>query len=163
MHSDSAALVACRPAGAVAIWGSAITMLYNCTQLQVRPMSDMIPHNAMIVVADGVGARFFRTAGHKGRLDLMARGDLKPQHLLDDGPSGHRPKESSHQETVEATFVKQLANELYRLAHAREFTALVIIADPRTLGTLRPLLHQEVQERVIREVAKSLTNASDGP
>jgi protein required for attachment to host cells len=123
-------------------------------------MSEMIPHNAMIVVADGIGARFFRNSGHEGRLHLTVDGDLKPHHLLNEGPSGHRPKESSHQQTDEATFVKQLANELYRLAHARELTALVVIADPRTLGTLRPLLHTEVQERIIQEIAKTLTHAS---
>ena len=119
-----------------------------------------IPHQALIVVADGVGARFFRNAGGSGKLQLTSEGELKPSHLGSDGPSGHRPKDSSHQETDEATFTKQLAHELYRRAHAEDFAALVLIADPQTLGQIRPLLHKEVQDRTVREVHKTLTKAT---
>lgn len=119
-----------------------------------------IPHKALVVVADGVGARFFRNTGDSSKLQLASEGELKPSHLGSDGPSGHRPKESSHQETDEATFAKQLAHELYRQAHAKEFAALVLVADPQTLGQIRPLLHVEVQARIVREVHKTLTKAT---
>ena len=71
-----------------------------------------------------------------------------------------RPSEQSHQETDEATFAKQLAKELYRRAHSGDFAALVLIADPQTLGQIRPLLHKEVQERLTAELGKTLTKAS---
>ncbi len=119
-----------------------------------------IPHKALVVVADGVGARFFRNTGDTGKLQLASEGELKPSHLGSDGPSGHRPKDSSHQETNEATFTKQLAHELYRRVHANDFTALVLIADPQTLGQIRPLLHKEVQARIVREAHKTLTKAT---
>ena len=119
-----------------------------------------IPHKALIVVADGVGARFLRNTGDASKMHLISEADLKPAHLTSDGPSGHRPKESSHQATDEATFTKQLAHELYRRAHADDFTALVLIADPHTLGQIRPLLHKEVQTRIVREVHKTLTKAT---
>ena len=67
---------------------------------------------------------------------------------------------SSSQETDEATFAKQLAKELYRRAHSGDFAALVLIADPQTLGQLRPTLHKEVQDRLLFEVGKTLTKAS---
>jgi len=120
----------------------------------------LIPHKALIVVADGTGARFFRNAGQESKISLSADGELKPSHLLDDGPAGVRPKESSHQETDEATFAKQLAKELYRRAHSGDFAALVLIADPQTLGEIRPTLHKEVQQRLISAIAKTLTKAS---
>jgi protein required for attachment to host cells len=123
-------------------------------------MADKIPHNALIVVADGTGARFFRNAGHEGKILLSAEGEFKPTNLLDDGPAGMRPTESSKQETDEATFAKQLANELYRRAHSGNFAALVLIADPQTLGQIRPTLHKEVQDRLVSEVGKTLTKAS---
>jgi protein required for attachment to host cells len=123
-------------------------------------MADKIPHNALVVVADGTGARFFRNAGHGNQVALSAEGEFTPTHLLDDGPAGKRPPESSHQETDEATFAKQLAHELYRRAHRGDFAALVLIADPQTLGQIRPTLHQEVQERLVAEVGKTLTKAS---
>ena len=123
-------------------------------------MSGKIPHNALVVVADGTGARFFRNKGQDFKVSLAADGDFKPTHLNDDGPSGHRPPESSNQETDEATFAKQLANELYRRAHSGDFAALVLIADPQTLGQIRPSLHKEVQAKLVREVGKTLTKAS---
>ena len=123
-------------------------------------MTNKIPHNALIVVADGTGARFFRNSGHENKIALSADGELRPSNLLDDGPAGRRPPESSHQETDEATFAKQLAKELYRRAHSGAFAALVLIADPQTLGQIRPTLHKEVQDRLVAEVGKTLTKAS---
>lgn len=120
----------------------------------------IVPHNALVVVADGTGARFFRNTGKDGTISLMAEGDLKPVHLLNDGPAGRRPPESTAQETDEATFAKQLSKELYRRAHSGDFTALVLIADPQTLGQIRPSLHKEVQDRLVDELGKTLTKAS---
>jgi protein required for attachment to host cells len=123
-------------------------------------MADNIPHNALVVVADGTGARFFRNTGHDYKVLLEAEGAFNPANLLDDGPAGHRPPESSKQETDEATFAKQLAKELYRRAHSGDFAALVLIADPQTLGQIRPSLCKDAQSRLVSEMAKTLTNAS---
>ena len=119
-----------------------------------------IPHNALIVVADGTGARFFRNSGHENKVSLSAEGELKPTDLRDEGPAGKRPPKSSNQETDEATFAKQLAQELYRRAHSGNFAALVLIADPQTLGQIRPILHKEVRDRLTFEMGKTLTKAS---
>ncbi len=123
-------------------------------------MTDKIPHNALIVVADGAGARFFRNAGQVFDVKLKADGELSPSDLDSDGPSGKRPPEETGKENDEATFAKQLANDLYRRAHLGEFAALVLIADPQTLGQIRPQLHKEVQSRLVGEHAKTMTKAS---
>ena len=123
-------------------------------------MADKIPHDALVVVADGTGARFFRNSGQELSVTLKADGELKPAHLENDGPSGKRPPGSSGQENDEATFAKQLAHDLYRRAHQGDFAALVLIADPQTLGQIRPLLHKEVQSRLVVEHGKTLTKAS---
>jgi protein required for attachment to host cells len=124
-------------------------------------MSHIIPEKALVVVADGTGAKFFRHASHSlGKHTLTADGGFGPSRLLHDGPAGKRPPEQSHQETDEATFAKQLAHELYRRAHSGDYAALVLIADPQTLGQMRPLLHKEVQSRVVLEIAKTLTKAT---
>lgn len=120
----------------------------------------LIPHKALIVVADGTHARFFRNMGRETKLQLSAEGELKPAHLLHEGPAGRRPKDSSPQETDEATFAKQLAQELFRRVQNRDFEALILIADPQTLGEIRPSLHKEVQSRLKSEIAKTLTKAS---
>ncbi len=123
-------------------------------------MSHIIPDKALVVVADGTGAKFFRHASHQfGKHKLAPDGEFKPRRLAEQGPAGHRPPEQSRQETDEATFAKQLAHELYRRAHSGDFAALVLIADHGTLGQMRPLLHKEVQSRVVLELAKTLTKA----
>lgn len=58
-------------------------------------MADKIPHNALVVVADGTGARFFRNSGHENKVSLLAEGEFNPTNLLDDGPAGKHPRESS--------------------------------------------------------------------
>ena len=121
--------------------------------------TNKIPNNALVVVADGTGARFFRNSGQPNKISLKADGEFKPTDLLDEGAS-RAPTESSSKENDEATFAKQLANELYRRAHSGDFAALVLIADPQTLGQMRPTLHKEVQERLITEIGKTFTNAS---
>jgi protein required for attachment to host cells len=123
-------------------------------------MTDKIPHNALIVVADGAGARFFRNAGQVFDVKLKADGELGPSDLNSDGPSGKRPPEETGKENDEATFAKQLAHDLYRRAHLGEFDALVLVADPQTLGQIRPQLHKEVQSRLVGEHAKTMTKAS---
>jgi protein required for attachment to host cells len=39
------------------------------------------------------------------------------------------------------------------------YAHLILIADPQTLGRIRPLLHKETQERLIKDLAKDFTNA----
>ena len=112
------------------------------------------------MVADATSAPFFRNAGHGDTVALAAEGEVTPANLRDDGPAGKRPTESSHQEIDEATFAKQLAHELNRRALSGDFAALVLIADPQTLGQIRPALHKEVQDRLVSEVGKTLTKAS---
>ena len=121
--------------------------------------ADKIPHDALVVVADGTGARFLRNAGQDNKISLKAEGEFKPTNLLDEGGSG-MPTESSSKENDQATFAKQLGNELYRRAHSGDFAGLVLIADPQTLGQIRPTLHKEVQDRLISEIGKNFTNAS---
>jgi protein required for attachment to host cells len=120
---------------------------------------NVVPHNALVVVADGVGARFFRNIVANDESSLTLEQEFNPSNLLDDGPSGMRPPESSRQETDEATFAKQLAHELYRCAHSGQFASLVLIADPQTLGQMRPILHKEVTDRLLFDLAKTLTSA----
>lgn len=117
------------------------------------------PPNAFIVITSGAEAKFFRNDGTARDIKLKHVGDLSPQNLDNEGPSGSRPPESSQQETDEATFAKQLAQHLYTKAHRGDFDHLVLVADPDTLGEIRPILHQEVTQKITSEVAKTLINS----
>ena len=41
-------------------------------------MAEKISHNALVVVADGAGARFFRNSGHEYKVTLSAESELGP-------------------------------------------------------------------------------------
>ena len=45
---------------------------------KVADMSILVPHHALIVVADGVHAKFFRNSSHDGKPVLSSDGELKP-------------------------------------------------------------------------------------
>lgn len=121
--------------------------------------SSKCPAKAFVVVTSGAEAKFFINDGTPHDLKLKHAGSLTPQNLDDDGPSGNRPPESSNQETDEATFSKQLAQHLYTKAHKGDFEHLVLVADPDTLGEIRPILHQEVTQKITLELAKTLINS----
>ena len=119
----------------------------------------MIPSGAWIVVADGTRARLFQNVGKGATVSLQQQKLLEPEELINEGPSGKRPHEQTGQATDEATFAKQLAHYLNAAALKQEFADLVLMADPQTLGQLRPQLHNETTRRIIKEIAKTYTNA----
>ena len=121
---------------------------------------DRIPADAMVVVADGESARVFRNVGADGALSLQQQEVVTAQNVGDDGPSGSAPSEQSPQQTDEATFAKQLAHRLNHGALTNAYAHLVLVADPQTLGQMRPQLHKETVQRMHGELAKTLTNSS---
>lgn len=121
-----------------------------------------VPSEALVVVADGTGARIFRNRGD-AQAPLLHQVDLlELMNMDDDGPSGSMPGESTGQDIDEATFAKQLAHGLNQGALKQQYAHLVLIADPATLGRVRPQLHKEVQARLVSEIAKTMTNAPLG-
>ena len=120
---------------------------------------DKIPADAMVVVADGESARVFRNVGADGALSLQQQELVTAQNVDDDGPSGSAPTEQSPQQTDEATFAKQLAHRLNHGALTNAYAHLVLVADPQTLGQMRPQLHKETLQRLHGELAKTFTNS----
>lgn len=120
---------------------------------------DNIPTGAWVVVADGEGARVFLNVGKAHVVSLIQKDVFGPTDLADDGPAGHRPSEQTDSQTEEATFAKQLAHRLNSAALKHEYQHLVLIADPQTLGQMRPQLHKETLQRIVREIAKTFSNA----
>lgn len=119
-----------------------------------------IPTGAWVVVADGTHARLFHNVGKQDALQLKQVDLMEPDSVDEQaqGPSGHRPPEASAEQTDEATFAKQLAHRLNAAALKQEFEHLFLIADPKTLGEIRPQLHAETSKRLCGELSKTLTN-----
>ena len=117
-----------------------------------------LPTDALVVVADGEGARLFRNRGEHGKVVLDQYELVELMNLDDDGPAGSMPGESSSRQIDEATFAKQLAKGLNNGALRQQYAHLVLVADPVTLGRMRPLLHKETTQRIVAEIGKDLTN-----
>jgi len=113
------------------------------------------PNDTFVVVTTGEKAKTFRIEGGS----LTHKADWTPTDLADDGPGGSTPVDFSPRELNEATFSKQIAERLYVMAQKRDFGGLVLIADPQTLGQIRPLLHREVTDKIVAEFPKTFINA----
>tara|TARA_R110001606_G_scaffold30308_4_gene93691 strand:+ start:410 stop:802 length:393 start_codon:yes stop_codon:yes gene_type:complete len=113
------------------------------------------PEDTFVVVATGGEAKTFYVKSGS----LEHDGDWTPGHLADQGPSGKSPPEQSARESMEATFSKIMAEKLYDLAHKGAYERLILVADPTTMGEIRPLLHKEVSDKIVLEQAKTLINS----
>ena len=133
-----------------------------CAPLSKEKLMSKIPTGTWVVVADGTQARLFQNVGKHDALRLKQEDLIKPD-VVDEqgqGPSGHRPPGESPEQTEEATFAKQLVQRLNAAALKQEYEHLFLIADPKTLGEIRPQLHVETSKRITGELAKTLTNST---
>jgi protein required for attachment to host cells len=140
-----------------------------------------IPHDGYVLVADGQKMLFFRNEGDGSYPNLevvtaMEQSNPKTADQGTDQPGrsaaggaargqGMTAKagRSAYSETdfhtlEEARFAADAAEMLRKLALANEFDKLLIVAPPTTLGELRRHYHKEVEQRLVGEIAKDLTN-----
>ena len=131
-----------------------------------------VPHNALVLVGDGQKALFLRNKGHAQQVKLIVEQVLERDNPPTREQGTDRPGRSSAsvgvarsamEETdwhhiAEERFAGELAEALYRHAHANLFEKLVIIAPPTVLGNLRKALHAEVTARIAAEIPKELTS-----
>src|SRR5690349_8310472 len=130
-----------------------------------------LPHDALVLVADGRKILFFRNEGDGNQIDLRTeahdmREDAKDSELKSDAPgtqaqsAGYgRPAmdETDYHQQEEDRWIKEAAEELKRRALRNDFEALAIVAPPRALGVLRKELHKEVEKRVICTINKEMS------
>ncbi len=120
----------------------------------------MLATGTLVVVADGTSALIYRNSGHE-TISLELQDTITPQSLQNDGPAGSTPVEQSPQDRDEATFSKQLVHKLNAMALAHHLPdAVVIIADPTSLGHMRPLYHADLKRRIVRELPKTMVKSS---
>lgn len=118
----------------------------------------MLSHNALVVVADGHQAILFRNTAPQG-IELQEIERLRPKNLQDES-QGKQPEETTPKDEDEATFAKQLAERLNRMVLQNKVEELAVVADPTTLGTMRKHYHKTLEQKLAKELAKTLTSAS---
>ena len=131
-----------------------------------------LPHDALVLVADGRKMLFFRNHGDEDQIDLRteaheAREDRKDREIKTDAPgtvqqsfgSGRSTyEEPDFQQQEEDRWVKEAADELKRRALSGDFDSLAIIAPPKALGVIRKELHKEAERRVLVTLNKAMTD-----
>lgn len=135
-----------------------------------------IPHNSVILVADGRKSLFFRNQGNPGSPDLGVlekethpnpahheqASDLAGQSMKTaDGRGGSMGEVDFHQQE-EDRFAAATAAMLKDRALRNDYDHLVVVAPPRTLGELRKHYHKEVEKRLVGELPKDLVNMPVG-
>ncbi|NNE53927.1 MAG: host attachment protein [Sulfitobacter sp.] len=125
-----------------------------------------------VLIADGEKALFLqnKTDGEDPFLDVFREEEQENPANRDqaanrpgrfnDGPGVQRSAvdDTDWHELQKERFAHDLADILYKHAHKGAYDSIVLVAPPRTLGELRDVIHQEVAEKVIGEIPKTLTN-----
>jgi protein required for attachment to host cells len=131
-----------------------------------------LPHNALVLVADGRKMLFFRNHGDEDQIDLRTeahdeREDRKDSEIKTDAPGGiHQSagygrstyEEADFHQQEEDRWIKDAAEELKDRALRNDYDALAIVAPPKALGVLRKCLHMEVEKRLAFTINKEMSD-----
>jgi protein required for attachment to host cells len=130
-----------------------------------------LPHNALVLIADGRKMLFFRNHGDENQIDLRtethdARKDRKDREIKTDAPGTTKQsfgygrstyEEPDFQQQEEDRWIKDAAEELKARVLRNDFEALAIVAPPKALGVLKKSLHKEVEKRIVCTVNKEMS------
>ncbi|NNL34581.1 MAG: host attachment protein [Silicimonas sp.] len=131
-----------------------------------------LKNGAWVLVADGEKALFLEniTDGEDPYLKVRRieeqenpptreQAANRPGRVQESATHGSRSYEDTAWHQLEKDrFADDLAEILYRQAHKGAFDHLVIVAPPRVLGEMREKMHQEVTDKIVAEIDKTLTN-----
>lgn len=133
-----------------------------------------LPHNSVVLVADGRKMLFLRNEGDNAAPNLIvekAQEHVNPatrDQATDAAGRASSPR-GGVQSSVEPTDFHQLEEDRFAAEAAdflkvralkNNFETLIIVAPPKTLGELRKHYHKEVSNRLAGELGKDLTNHS---
>jgi protein required for attachment to host cells len=130
-----------------------------------------LPHNALVLVADGRKMLFFRNHGDENQIDLRteahdARKQRKDREMKTDAPGTTKQsagygrstyEEPDFQQQEEDRWIKEAADELKSRVLRNDFDALAVVAPPKALGMLKKCLHKEVERRIVCTVNKEMS------
>lgn len=135
-------------------------------------MNNVVVHNgAWVLVGDGRKALFFVNKGSRDLLDLRVvetridenpatreQGTDRPGRAFASvGGSRSAVGDTDWHEVEEERFARAIAARINAGAEADEFSEIVIVAPPKTLGEIRKDLSKKAHGKVAGELAKDLT------
>ena len=130
----------------------------------------LIPHNALVLLADGKRFLLLRNAGDLREPQLafegggeqenpstQQQGSDQPGRYASYGSARSAVEQTDFHQIEEDRFAGEVAELLDRLAAAGDFDKLIVVALPRTLAELRKRFGRAVASRILAELAKDLT------
>ena len=120
-----------------------------------------VPHKALVALANGERFLLMRNVGQpfEPKLEKVSDLDLELTNfsagVRHQDPAGQRNGSTDIDELAHGAAIAEWLNKKTLNGEAEP---LVIAADPKTLGQIRQRCHQELQSRIVGEVAKDLTN-----
>jgi protein required for attachment to host cells len=135
-------------------------------------MNNVVVHNgAWVLVGDGRKALFFINKGSRDLLDLRVvetridenpatrdQGTDRPGRAFASvGGARSAVGDTDWHDVEEERFARAIAERINAGAEANEFSEIVIVAPPKTLGEIRKDLSKKAQGKVAGELGKDLT------
>ncbi|MGL5838969.1 MAG: host attachment family protein [Sphingorhabdus sp.] len=133
-----------------------------------------LPHDTLVLVADGRKMLLLRNHGDKVHLDLRIeehdeqtlpkdsdiKSDLAGQSPAPGGTGlpGGTMGEVDYQQQAEDRWAADTASLINRRALRNKLEHLAVIAPAKTMGALRKHWHKEVERRVVMELTKEMTD-----
>jgi protein required for attachment to host cells len=120
-----------------------------------------IPHNAHVALANGQRFLVMRNVGQPlaPKFEQVQSLDLELTNfsagVRHQDPAGQRNGSTDIDELAHGAAIAEWLN---KRTLDGELEAVVIAADPKTLGQIRQHCHKELQSRIVGELAKDLTN-----
>lgn len=121
-----------------------------------------LPKGAHVAVADGAKLVMFRNSGDEGhpalsevphdKVDTHNKSGGQHHQSTDGNPADDRQEEDA--------FAAGIAAQLNAQVLKNKIDALVVIADPKSLGELRKHYHKALSAILVGEIAKDLTGHS---
>lgn len=124
-----------------------------------------------VLIADGTQARVLENTGHGTGLKTveglvwsippLQAGDIntdRPGNAPSGSNGGTFEPKTNAADHREANFVREVAEAIDKQASQRAYDKLIVAASPVALGTLRKAFSPQVQQTIIAELDKNLTN-----
>jgi len=130
-----------------------------------------LPHNIVVMVADGRKMLFLRNEGDAEFPNLIVEQAVEQDNpatrdQATDSAGRASSPQGGAQSSVEPTdfhqleedrFAAEAADVLKKRALANKFESLIVVAPPKTLGEMRKHYHKAVSSRLVGELDKDLT------
>ena len=129
----------------------------------------LLPHGTMFALVDGENFELYRNAGMEAKPNLtkvetpqLEATNFSAGIRRSEEPGRHQARtgDGSNDSLDESAHVTAVTEWLNSQVIAHKIDQLVIVADPRSLGAMRPHYHKQLKDVLLGEVSKEMIGRS---